>query len=59
MKKQSILIAGGGSTFTPEIVLLLLERHHELSLSELKLYDNAYRVGLGRIIIRSDSLQNR
>jgi maltose-6'-phosphate glucosidase len=40
MKKQSVLIAGGGSTFTPEIVLLLLERLHELPLSELKLYDN-------------------
>lgn len=40
MKKQSILIAGGGSTFTPEIVLLLLERQAEMPLSELKLYDN-------------------
>lgn len=26
MKKFSILIAGGGSTFTPEILLLLLEK---------------------------------
>jgi maltose-6'-phosphate glucosidase len=40
MKKQRILIAGGGSTYTPEIVLLLLERQNELPISELKFYDN-------------------
>jgi maltose-6'-phosphate glucosidase len=40
MKKQRVLIAGGGSTFTPEIVLLLLDRQDELPLSELKFYDN-------------------
>ncbi|NIZ19232.1 6-phospho-alpha-glucosidase [Entomospira culicis] len=40
LQKQSILIAGGGSTFTPEIVLLLLERQADLPLKELKLYDN-------------------
>lgn len=39
MKKQSVLIAGGGSTFTPEIVLLLISEQKRLPLSELKLFD--------------------
>lgn len=40
IKKHSILIAGGGSTFTPEIILLLLQKQQEFPLKELKLYDN-------------------
>ncbi len=40
MKKYSIVIAGGGSTFTPEILLLLLSQQDRLPLRELKLYDN-------------------
>ena len=32
MKKFSILIAGGGSTFTPEILLLLLEKREQFPI---------------------------
>ncbi len=40
MNKYSIVIAGGGSTFTPEIVLLLLESQDRLPLRYIKFYDN-------------------
>ncbi len=40
MKKFSVLIAGGGSTFTPEIVLLLLDSQARFPLKTLKFYDN-------------------
>ena len=40
MKKHSVVIAGGGSTFTPEILLMLLSEEERFPLSELKLYDN-------------------
>lgn len=40
MKKQSVLIAGGGSTFTPGIVLMLLENQEKFPLRQLKFYDN-------------------
>lgn len=40
MKKQAILIAGGGSTFTPEMVLMLLEQASTFPIREIKLYDN-------------------
>ncbi|MGL5720927.1 MAG: 6-phospho-alpha-glucosidase [Brevinema sp.] len=40
MKKSAIVIAGGGSTFTPEIVLLLVEQQGRFPISEIKLYDN-------------------
>ncbi len=40
MSKYSIVIAGGGSTFTPEIVLLLLESQDRLPLRSIKFYDN-------------------
>ena len=40
MKKHSVVIAGGGSTFTPEILLMLLSEEARFPLSELKLYDN-------------------
>lgn len=30
-KKYSITVAGGGSTFTPGIVLMLLETHGQIS----------------------------
>ncbi|WP_300741947.1 6-phospho-alpha-glucosidase [uncultured Brachyspira sp.] len=40
MKKHSVVIAGGGSTFTPEIILMLLSEEGRFPLSELKLYDN-------------------
>ena len=39
-KEFSILIAGGGSTFTPGIVLMLLEHREEFPICEIKLYDN-------------------
>ncbi|REK52936.1 MAG: 6-phospho-alpha-glucosidase [Geobacillus sp.] len=39
MKKFSILIAGGGSTFTPGIVLMLLDNLDKFPLRKLKLYD--------------------
>jgi len=40
LKAQSIVIAGGGSTFTPEIVLMLLDNLETLPIRQLKLYDN-------------------
>ena len=36
----SILIAGGGSTFTPGIILMLLEHMDTFPISQIKLYDN-------------------
>lgn len=40
MKQFSIVIAGGGSTFTPGIVLMLLENIERLPIRSLKFYDN-------------------
>lgn len=41
MKKQfSIVIAGGGSTFTPGIVMMLLENQARFPIRQLKFYDN-------------------
>ncbi len=41
MKKQySICIAGGGSTFTPGIVLMLMESRQRFPIRSVKLYDN-------------------
>ena len=40
MKKFSVVIAGGGSTYTPEIVCTLLNHIDCLPLRKLKLYDN-------------------
>ena len=39
-KKFSIVIAGGGSTYTPEIVLMLLDNLDRLPIKTIKLYDN-------------------
>ena len=38
MKKFSIVIAGGGSTYTPEIILMLLDNLDRLPLRSIKLY---------------------
>lgn len=40
MKKFSVVIAGGGSTFTPGIVLMLLANEDRFPLRSLKFYDN-------------------
>ena len=40
MKKFSIVIAGGGSTYTPGIVMMLLDNLDRFPLRSLKLYDN-------------------
>lgn len=40
MKKFSVVIAGGGSTFTPGIVLMLLANQDRFPLRALKFYDN-------------------
>ncbi len=40
MKKYSIAIAGGGSTFTPGIVLMLLENQDRFPIRQIKFYDN-------------------
>lgn len=39
-KKSSICIAGGGSTFTPGIVLMLLENQDRFPIKRITLYDN-------------------
>ena len=38
--KFSVVIAGGGSTYTPEIILMLLDNLDKLPLRCIKLYDN-------------------
>ncbi|MGM8141091.1 6-phospho-alpha-glucosidase [Enterococcus italicus] len=40
MKEFSVVIAGGGSTFTPGIVMMLLDNLDRFPLKTLKLYDN-------------------
>lgn len=40
LKKSSIVIAGGGSTFTPGIILMLLENLDRYPLRSIKFYDN-------------------
>lgn len=40
MKKFSVVIAGGGSTFTPGIVMMMLDNADRFPLRKLKLYDN-------------------
>lgn len=40
MKKHSIVIAGGGSTFTPGIVLMLLANLERFPIRKIKFYDN-------------------
>ncbi len=40
MKKFSVVIAGGGSTFTPGIVMMLLASKDKFPIRALKLYDN-------------------
>jgi len=39
LKPQSIVVAGGGSTFTPGIVLMLLENLDQFPIRKLKFYD--------------------
>ncbi|MCC2752471.1 6-phospho-alpha-glucosidase [Enterococcus gallinarum] len=40
MKNFSVVIAGGGSTFTPGIVMMLLDNQNRFPLRKLTLYDN-------------------
>ena len=40
MKRFSVVIAGGGSTFTPGIVMMMLDNLDRFPLKRLKLYDN-------------------
>ena len=40
MQKFNITIAGGGSTYTPGIVVMLLENMERFPIAEIKLYDN-------------------
>ena len=40
MRKYNILIAGGGSTYTPSIVLMLLGKYDRLPIGSITLYDN-------------------
>lgn len=42
LKKQSIVIAGGGSTFTPGIIMMLLENLDKFPIRQIKFYDNDY-----------------
>ena len=39
-KKYSITIAGGGSTFTPGIILMLLDNLDKLPIRKIKFYDS-------------------
>lgn len=40
MRKFSITVAGGGSTFTPGIIMMLLDHQEEFPIRRLCLYDN-------------------
>lgn len=40
MKRFSITVAGGGSTFTPGIIMMLLDHQEEFPIRRLCLYDN-------------------
>lgn len=40
LKPQSIVIAGGGSTFTPGIIMMLLDNQEEFPIRKIKFYDN-------------------
>ncbi|MGL5903084.1 MAG: 6-phospho-alpha-glucosidase, partial [Cetobacterium sp.] len=40
MKKFSILIGGGGSTFTPGIILMLLDNLDKFPIRKINFYDN-------------------
>lgn len=40
LEKQSVLIAGGGSTYTAGIVMMLIENQDKFPLRKLKFYDN-------------------
>lgn len=40
LKKQSILVAGGGSTFTPGIIMMLLDNLDTFPIRKIKFYDN-------------------
>ena len=40
MKQFSILIAGGGSTFTPGIILMLLDNLDKFPIRQIKMFDN-------------------
>lgn len=47
MKKFSITVAGGGSTFTPGIIMMLLDHQEKFPIRRLCLYDNdAERQGI-------------
>ena len=39
-KKYSVVIAGGGSTFTPGFVLDLIKSQDKFPMRQLKFYDN-------------------
>ena len=39
-EKYSITVAGGGSTFTPGIVLMLLDHMDRFPIRSIKFYDN-------------------
>ena len=40
LEKKSIVIAGGGSTYTAGIVMMLIENQDKLPMRKLMLYDN-------------------
>ena len=40
MRRFSIVVAGGGSTFTPGIILMLLDNLDKLPIRKIKFYDN-------------------
>ena len=40
LEKSSVVIAGGGSTYTPGIILMLLEHLDRFPLRKIKFYDN-------------------
>ena len=39
-KKFNVVIAGGGSTYTPGIVKMMLEHQEDFPLNSVTLYDN-------------------
>ena len=48
-KSYSVTIAGGGSTFTPGIALMLLEEHDRFPVDRVVFYDNNAEIGRAHV----------
>ncbi len=54
-KRYSVVIAGGGSTYTPGFVLSLIANQNRFPLRKLKFYDNDAE-GKRKLVMHAQSL---